>query len=97
MVGAGGEGEDGTVTFGGGGVLGITSVGGGSLPARESGLPVSGANGADRMEPSTKQKVNVSSNVRLQAGQLFITLSCFARKNQTASRCRLKGNLRWDA
>src|SRR5258706_14525639 len=34
-----------------------------------------GSNGADRIEPSTRQKVIVSSKVRLQVGQLFMWLS----------------------
>ena len=32
----------------------------------------SGSNGADKIAPSMRQKVNVSSNVRLQVGQRFI-------------------------
>jgi hypothetical protein len=77
MVGAGGGTGEGAVSFIEGVALDSTSVGGASLLALVgSGRPDPGANGADRMEPSTKQKVNVSSNVRLQAGQVFITLSC---------------------
>jgi hypothetical protein len=69
---------EGTVLSIAGGALGITSVGGGSLLAlAKSDRPASGWNGAERIAPSTKQKLNESSNVRLHSGQLFITLSCF--------------------
>jgi hypothetical protein len=67
-------------TVGGGSCLissgdGKTSVGGGS------GLTVSGSDvaaceskGAESTAPSIKQKVNVSSKVRLHVGHLFIGL-----------------------
>src|SRR6266853_1688307 len=60
----------------------MTSVGGGEVSRTLGFCRVAwGSNGAERIEPSTRQKVNVSSNVRLQAGQLFIqhspgNLSC---------------------
>ena len=43
--------------------------------------------GADKIAPSTRQNVIVSSNVRLQVGQLFILVSrgsgIFSAKNNT--------------
>jgi hypothetical protein len=48
-------------------------VGGGSGSRREAGdLPTCGSKGAERIAPSSKQKVRVSSKVRLHVGQLFI-------------------------
>jgi hypothetical protein len=57
----------------GSGVALITSVGG-ATESRDGGrsFAAAGSNGADRTDPSIKQNVNVSSNVRLQVGQLFI-------------------------
>jgi hypothetical protein len=58
------------------GTLGSTfsiCVGGGAGSRTASGdLPRRGSKGADRIEPSIKQKVIVSSKVRLHVGQLFI-------------------------
>jgi len=53
----------------------ITSVLGG-LGSRVDGTAffVSSSYGAERTDPSIRQKVNVSSKVRLQVGQLFIAV-----------------------
>ncbi len=45
---------------------------GGSDCLGEGGGSVWVSNGADRIAPSTRQKLSVSGNVRLQVGQLFI-------------------------
>lgn len=53
----------------------ITSVAG-AAESRDGGrsFGATGSNGADRTDPSIRQKVNVSSKVRLQVGQLFIVV-----------------------
>lgn len=59
-----------------GGISGLnTSVGGGSVCLGSGIIRVAcGSNGASSKDPSAKQKVKVSSKVRLHVGQLFIWL-----------------------
>lgn len=55
-----------------------TSVRGGAVSPVDCSAGFVGSNGADKIDPSIRQKVNVSSNVRLQVGQLFIDVGCAA-------------------
>ena len=51
----------------------ITSVGGGAESrCADEDFAAAGSDGADKTDPSIRQKVNMSSKVRLHAGQLFI-------------------------
>jgi hypothetical protein len=61
----------GTDRVGSTGLEGNLSVRGGLALLEACGVSL-GSNGADRIEPSIRQKDKVSSKVRLHVGQLFI-------------------------